>query len=297
MKISELTESTYENIRILKLMADFIVKNSPTVEHGEAIVFHLRFLKDSKEFLKIENSLKSANMENAIDKLKNLDIIFVNDPDFEDIHFGKNLPGGYYNSVENEIFIFMHHYNIRGSYDIHIKDTLTGYKTLIHELRHMVQFAMFGEFATKDQIKPTGWSEKKIEWDAVFHDVIDTLGATEDDVFSISDIKHLADEVIGNINTKLLENPPYIKLPKKAEDQYYKQAIKFYLDQRREYLKNIWKKHVDYYDDDSMEYTSLNEFLKNTMNFYGFELIPAEKNYFKQKSIAAYRKFKFNQSK
>jgi hypothetical protein len=34
MKIRELTEATYENMRILKLMADFIVKHSEEVEYG-----------------------------------------------------------------------------------------------------------------------------------------------------------------------------------------------------------------------------------------------------------------------
>ena len=297
MKIRELTEATYENIRILKMLADYIVKNMEPIPRGQFRRFDVSVKGFfNYDFEKIEEMLKSEKLNPILKKFKTLKVFVVNNPDFEDKHFGKKLPGGYYNSVENEIFIFMHHHVMR-SYDIHIKDSFGGYKTLIHELRHMVQFAMFSEFASKEQIKSTGWSDKKIEWDAVFHDVIDSMGATEDDVFSISDIKHLANEVVGHINTKLLENPPYIKLPKKAEDQYYKQAIKFYLDQRREYLKNIWKKHVDYYDDDSMEYTSLNEFLKNTMNFYGFELIPAEKNYFKQKSIAAYRKFKFNQSK
>jgi hypothetical protein len=245
----------------------------------------------SYDFTRIEEELQGTRLKPVLEYFKSLKVFYVNDPDFEDRWFGKNYPNGYYDPTTNRIVIFFHH-NMDAQSDAHIKHSMDKYRTLIHELRHMVQFAMFGDFATKDQIRSTSWSEKKIEWDAVFHDVIDTMGASEDDVFTISDIKHLANEVIGHMNKKFIEQPPHIKLPEKIADKYYKQSIKFFLDQRREYLNRIWNKNVQFFDEYSMEYVDLNEFLRDAMNFYNFELLPAEKDHFRQKSVAAYRKLK-----
>lgn len=297
MKIRELTEATYENIRILKLMADFIVKNSERVEYrGWRGLDMLVIGTFSYDFKNIVDQLEKTKWEPVLEYFRTLKVFYVNDPNYEDRWYGKNYPKGYYNPNKNEIFVFFH-YSMQYERDAHIKEHSDYYKTLIHELRHMVQFAMFGEFATKDQIRPTGWSEKKIEWDAVFHDVIDSMGATEDDVFTFSDIKHLADEVIGQMNAKFMEQPPHVKLPDKVADKYYKQSIKFFLDQRREYLNRIWQKNISFHDEYSMGYVSLNDFLQDAMNFYNFELLPAEKDHFRQKSVATYRKLKSDMKK
>ncbi len=298
MKITELCEGVYDNIRSLKMMADYIVENSDEVKHGTFASIDLNLKNhDTPKFKMIADYLEKMNMLPTLEAFKNLKIICVNDPEFNDRYYGTTHPKGYYSPSENRIFIFFHSSMVYKR-DVHIKNSMDIYKTLIHELRHMVQFAMFKEFSIKDNMKSGDWSDKKIEWDSSFYDIIDSIGASEEDMFPMSDIYDLADEVIGLMNAKLIQHPPYINLPKNIENHYFKKALNFYLEQRRQFLKNNWKKKVKFYVDVGIDIYDLNEFLTDVLSgIKNYGLTDSEKKYFRQKTIATYRKLKFDMMK
>lgn len=298
MKIKELTEATYDNINILKIMADYIVKHSKPVPYGRVWYLNISDISQSNEFNEVANDILSINkdMQPVIDKFQNLKLIYNNDPEYSDVYYGKTKVAGYYNMYRNIIAIYFNK-NMRNQSEAEMAYYGDNYRTLVHELRHMVQFTMFNDFSFKDQAQETGWSEKKIEWDATFHDILDHMGANKEDVFSLEEISGLADEVVVNMNNIMLGTPPHINLPDKVAKHYYKKALKFYLDQRRLYLDKKWQKYLQVYNKENIKFNTLQDFQDDMMHFINIPLTQNEKNYFKQKSIADYRKLKASQSK
>lgn len=159
----------------------------------------------------------------AFEKLETTIIKYINNPQYNDPHYGTNAKwGGYYDSNNNLIAVFVYNLipigqNLNINY-IFQKTKIT--QVLIHELRHLFQYNIYPEYFTSNKAYKHPYDTRHIELDASWSDIVGKIN--KDTIFNnINHINDLTNEIIQDLkNIK--------KLSPKLENHYKIKTIKYF---------------------------------------------------------------------
>lgn len=271
----KINEATYENIKVLKELANIIVNHTQIPQDNINTIY----LSQIPQFTQLYNQYINTKFKTAFQIMETTEIIFINDPNYNDKYFGKNTNyGGYWSSTDNQIVIFL--YN-------NITNTNNLIKVLIHELRHLFQTALYGDYANSIIAHKPKYESRPIELDATWHDII---GNTIIEYYYGVPTEY-ADHILYDMK-KIKSLSP------KIEKHYYRKTLKYYATHINEIINDeflsIIKKQSTYLNkwppltiqEANQEIQTLISDLINQLNQYTINTFNTNLN---QKQIITYK--------
>lgn len=224
MKVLQITEATYENISVLQKLAEIVIENTPTIPYGTVKLLYLSMMPQfTNLYREYENNEK---FKRAFQTMETTMVIFVNDPEYNDPHYGKNAKwGGYHYATDNVIVIFA--YNFTSGRDLE----LNGYsykreikRILVHEFRHLFQHTIYPEYFSSLKAYRTSYDERHIELDATWSDGLGQINYDEMLIY-VNDPDVFVDQVMSHMLVKFKK-----KLSPKLEKHYRIKTLKYFND-------------------------------------------------------------------
>lgn len=307
MKITQITEATYENISIIENIVDYIIDTMPDVipENSTFVYGHFPrkgtnsdwLLTPSSSEIKSIKDLLEENKDNPIIK-QTLERLMFNQITFHNTEkYLTHTAQGDYSWGPINIYVSRIQKSTRPMVVKHNEDY--GYpsaassrmvRTLFHEIRHFFQDDKYSKYmrspaSVNDQagsLRP--WGERQIEWDAKWSD---TLYDTNVSVYS--DSKDYAEAVMEEFKR-------WVTISPNIEQHYYRKTIAYHLNWVRKQLEKQWQKIMktseQYVLRGSFSRQELVDDVLEDLTWYvnnGTGVIPpAVKQYFKIKTIKYY---------
>lgn len=295
MKITNITEATEVNMKLLQELTNIILKNFPEKieKESEYIIDFENIISDLKPLLK---KYKEDKYKQIIIRTASANILLSN---YVDNSFKAQ---GSYNYNKNKIYI-----NLAGIANnalewnqTMISKSIKLRTTLIHELRHLAQFTEYPKAAIADmQVDLTNvsdddeikdklnkaYNKRKIEIDAAWHHMLD-----ESNPLNYNTPNKYATRVMDQLSF-------YKDLTEKQYAHYKNKTIRYYyfINRSRD-LENI-ESYVDSIFSDK-KYNSIKEAIRDTIDFYFGENFdydnasPLEQKEYKDVRTAVVNKFK-----
>jgi hypothetical protein len=308
MKITQITEATYENVEIIKDIVKFIIDTMPSVipsgsvyvygfaDNGKRIDWmdntsspEIRSIKEL-----IEENKDNPKIKNALIRLSSTPIYFHNTeekvyhPNYGDYAYGPvNI---YVSRIQGSSKPFIIKKTRNNPYPSFYLTKVT--QVLFHELRHLFQDVQYPDYLRSKKARidkktktTREWGDRQIEWDAKWTDIISTISPED----YTSEERHA--EYTSDVMRELLQ---WVKLSPKNQKHYRKKTINYFLEWERKKLQKQWnklvkilepyvlnggydkKEFVDYIIEDLIWYSS------------GPDLHPQIKNYYTTKSQKYY---------
>lgn len=215
LKENQLFEASFENVEMLKELANSIWNSIPEVEEGQVYENYVSQLRRvDKVFQKYE---KMDKFKKAFEILGTTRIRVVNDENYKDRHYTADQGvWGYHSASENLLLIWLS--NIMRPEVISIRYSGSAKSTLVHELRHLFQHAEYPEYFKSRQAFRKEYSRQPIEIDAVWTQII----AHDIDVDQFETYpEDYVQEVLGSLMSKK-------SLTDKEIQHYSRKTLKFY---------------------------------------------------------------------
>jgi hypothetical protein len=252
MKISHLSEETYENITIIQDIIRFIIDRMPNVipqnsiyefgftDGGKNIDWTYNSTSPEIKSLKelIEENRDNEKIKNALIRLSTNKIVFHNTEEkvyhsnLGDYSFGPiNI---YVSTIQKSSKPFVIKKSSNNPYPNFYFTKFI--QVLAHELRHLFQDVEYPDYLrTKSHrnIK-TGeirdWNDRQVEWDAKWTDIL-----TKTDPEDYSTASGYAEEVMS-------EFLQWVKLSDKIKKHYYKKTINYHINWYKKKIEKTWEK-------------------------------------------------------
>jgi hypothetical protein len=173
MKIFEIVEASFDNIEFVRELAHLIVSRAllDSVERGTNRKIVVGSVPGFDEFYKRYS--EEPKLERTLHELTTTEILFVNDPDYEDPHYGNPAAvGGYHDANNNLIVVFIYNRGIETYYWTQLKKQIE--VTLVHEFRHLVQSTQYGKYYNSPDSRRHSYQTRHIELDATWTDLVTT---------------------------------------------------------------------------------------------------------------------------
>ena len=319
MKINHIvTEDTYENVSIIDDIVEYIIDVMPdSIPENSTYRFGYNarggnsgndWLKDTsspeiksiKELLK-ENE-KNSKIKTVLDYLIYNTIIFHNTEAYVNHNAAGDYSWGpiniYVSTIQRSTREFIIKYTEeKGVYPSFKFQNLKFFKfqklksVLAHELRHAFQDVTYNTYMrspTRDIDKKTqtrkDWSERQIEWDAKWTDIIYEFTPKD-----YSDV----DNYLGDVMSEYLQ---WVKLPPKVKQHYKRKTAAYYINWYRKELEKVWMKTIDsyrkYIEDGSFTRDQIIEYILEELTWHinntTGELPKSVKSYYKIKTAKYY---------
>jgi hypothetical protein len=244
-------EATTENIDILKKLGKAIWKDLPEVFFGENKIFRISQLPSFEPIYQQYRDHKK--FAPVFDRLKDHEIHVVNNPQYFDLFYGDNQEiFGYYSAKHKMLLIWLSNIN---RYFSDSNTTEHAVSTLIHELRHLFQFALYPQGTSRFKAIKKPDNEQDVKIDTTWKEILRHAFEIE---FSANDKSQVADWVIQNLTNAH-------KLNSKQKKRYRNKTIKLLKNyaERDIEIDATWSQilgsviTVDYYGDDASKFADL----------------------------------------
>lgn len=256
MKISHITEATYENVSLIENIVDYIMAYMPSSipENSEyKFGYFARGGNSGNDWLQpapnseiksikelIEENKNNPKLKFALEALPYTIITFYNTEKFLDYtaygeyHYGPIRI--YVSRIQKSTREFILRYDdTTEQYPSHYYSKLTS--TLFHEIRHFFQDFTYNKHMRnpqRDVNKKTGetrvWGERQVEWDAKWSDRIYNYDPSD-----YSNVNNYVEDVMSDY----LE---WVKISDKIKNHYRKKTAAYYLEWYRKRLESVWTK-------------------------------------------------------
>jgi len=312
MKISHITEATYENVSIIKDIIDFIIYHMPnSIPENSTYSFgyFARGGDSGNDWLLTSDNSKIPSIKELIEENKDnpkikfaLEALLWTTITFHNTEKYLNYKHyGEYRHTPIHIFVSRIQESTREFIVKYDSDTNTYpsmynqrvFRTLFHELRHFFQDHTYPNYLrSKDSYidKKTGkereWGTRQVEWDAKWSDIIYSYEPAEN-----SNINHYIEDV-------MIEFLAWVNISDKIKDHYKKKTAAYYINFYRKQVESVWNKTLKsmepnilkgYYDRNETVELVLDELTWYYSGKSG-EIPNAIKNYYKIKTIKYFEK-------
>jgi len=298
MRIMQITEDTYENVSIIEDVVDYIMNTMPDVI-PENSTYEYSYFDKNGELKKpsspeiksiaelIEENKDNKKIKNTLQQLVNNRIIFHNTEKYLNHNASGDYSWGPINIYVSTIQKSTREFVLNGN-----EENWPSFKrskmiqVLFHEIRHFFQDRDYPTYMrgqqSADTIRP--WSERQIEWDAKWSDIIYGYSPNE-----FTNPKDYAEAVMDEFKR-------WVKILPKVEQHYYRKTIAYYLNWVRKTLEKQWQKIIkasdQYIINGNYTRQELVDYVLEDLTWYinnGTGIIPpAVKQYFKMKTIKYY---------
>lgn len=227
----QLAEASVENIRVLKQLALAIWNSVGGVFEGETKEVYLSQLPGFTRIYQAYNDHEKFSLPFAIMETTKLRI--VNDEDYQDQHYPNNTRvWGYHSAADNLLLIWMS--NI-ARHPVEINAAARS--TLVHELRHLFQHALYPEYFKSRKAFQKPYEEQQIEIDAVWSQLL----AAEIDV---SDYQDAHTDFVSDVMQQLMA---YKKLSDREIQHYSRKTVKYFRQFFDENVEAEWQKIIQHW--------------------------------------------------
>lgn len=238
MRIFQILEATYENLSVLEKLTNVILKNTPVIPKNSVKSFYVAGMNGFDQIYKeYENNEK---FKRAFSTLETTRVTYVNDPEYDDPYYGKNAKwGGYHDGVRNHIVVFAYNYSFT-SRDVEPESYAFRHKiskTLVHELRHLFQYAIYPNYFHSRKAFHLPYEERNIEVDASWSDILGSLHRDEI-INGASEPKEFTDYVMNEL--KRLK-----RLSPSVEKHYRRKTIAYLNDYISKDINNKLEELLD----------------------------------------------------
>jgi hypothetical protein len=282
-------EATVENIDILKKLAKAIWKDLPRVSHGETRIFRISQLPSFESIYQQYRDHKK--FARVFDRLKDYQIHVVNNNRYFDYQYGDDPDIlGYHSAKYKMLLIWLSNIN---RHFPGVDTTEHAVSTLIHELRHLFQHALYPRYMSSLKAIRKPYEEQDIEIDATWSQILGSVITVD---YYADDASKFADIVMQTLTTEKKLNAKQLK-------HYRIKTIKFHQQFFSKKIENAWKEIVDDWEslatDHSVNKTNMNNWVYQVTsdlrdyiinNVHDTKLRQPLINYYRQMSIREYKR-------